>query len=293
MVGFRKYDGLGRIAFEAEPYRRGENVATAYGTSYHFKNTGDLDCRIRGRGPQPLIRVTDEALERFPTCFERSFVGQVETLDMRDAASLQAGSPQEGVIQRVVSSAIGRVLERSTLKGAVRIEHAAYSHDALGRQTSMTRFTDPVNATGPLQWSWRVDSAGQVLQLAEPESAIRWYDYSDWGELLETRWLEGSVTRRLLSRYDALSRLTSTVESLNGAADPATQNEYVYDVGSSPSPLMVPTFVRGRLASARSATGQVHFGYDAFGRVIGRAFTDAQNLLYVEKTGHHADGSLE
>jgi RHS repeat-associated protein len=292
VVGSRIYDGMGRVAFEADSHRRSESPASVYGSSYHYKNTGDLDCIIRGRGPQLLSKVTDVATERFPTCFERSFEGQVDTLDARDAASLQSGSPHEGVVHRVVSSAVGRVLERSTLKAATRIEHAAFTHDRLAQLTSITRFTNPVTATGPLHWTWRNDSLGQMLQMEEPEAALSYYAYSDWGEPVETRWKDGNVDRRLASTYDALSRLTSTVETADGVADPETLDEYAYDVGASTTPLMTPTFVLGRLARARSPSGQVALSYDAFGRVNGRAFTDSQSGLYVEKTQHHADGSL-
>jgi RHS repeat-associated protein len=293
VLGSRIYDGMGRVAFEADPHRRSDNASTVYGTSYHFKNTGDPDCFVRGRGPQPRSNVTDAAAERFPTCFERSFVDQVETVDVRDAASLQAGSPQAGVVHRVVSSAIGRILERSTLKGGVRIEHAAFSSDRLGQQTSMTRFTNPVTSTGSLQWTWRVDSIGQLLELQEPEAATRFYDYSDWGEQVATRWQDGNIDRRLINAYDALGRLTSEVELADGTADPETLNEYTYDAAVNITPLMTPTFVVGRLASARSPGGQVALSYDAFGRVNARAFADDLSGLYIERTQHHADGSLE
>jgi YD repeat-containing protein len=100
MVGSRVYDEASRVVFEADPYPKSQNSASAYGTSYHFKDTGDLNCFIRGRGRQPLNMVTDLATERLPTCLQRSFAGHVDTLDVRDAASLEASSPQAGVVKR-------------------------------------------------------------------------------------------------------------------------------------------------------------------------------------------------
>ena len=37
IVGARTYDGLGRVAFAADPYPASQDAATAYGTTYHFK----------------------------------------------------------------------------------------------------------------------------------------------------------------------------------------------------------------------------------------------------------------
>ncbi len=291
VVGSRTYDGFGRVVFEADPYPKNLDAATAYGTSYHFKNTGDVDCIIRGRGQQALTEVTNVATERFPTCFDRLFINHVETLEVRDAASLQAGSPQAGVVKRVVSSAIGRVIERSTVKAGARLDYAAFSHDRLGQQTSMTRFLNPAGGN-PVQWSWRLDSIGQMLQLKEPETATRFYTYSDWGEPVETQWTDDAIDRRLVSRYDALGRLTATEERNNGVADPETVNNYSYDVGVNVSPQVTPTFVLGRIARASSPSGQVAFSYDAFGRANARTFTDDQGGLYIEKSEHHANGRL-
>ncbi len=292
VAGDRRYDGLGRVAFVAEPYPKSQNAASAYGTSFHYKNTGDIDCTIRGHGPQALNKQTDVASERFPTCFDRSFEGHVETQDVRDAASLQPGSPQADVVRRSVSSAIGRLLERSTLKGGVRADHATFAHDRLGQLTSMTRYLDPVTALNSVRWAWRLDSSGQILEAAAPETATRFYAYSDWGEPTETRWSDGASVRQLVRSYDALSRLTSAVERSDGIDDPETRNDYAYDIGITASPLLTPTHVLGQLAGARSPRGQVVFSYDALGRVNGRLFIDQQNVPYVERNEYHGIGNL-
>lgn len=294
VAGSRIYDGLGRVTFEADPYPMSQNAAHAYGTSYHFKNTGDVDCIIRGRRQQELSEVTDVATERFPTCFDRLFENHVETLEVRDAASLQAGSPQAGVVNRIVSSAIGRLIERSTVRpspGGSRLDYATFSYDRLGQQTSMTRFLNPAGGTDPVRWAWRLDSTGQTLQLDEPETVTRFYTYSDWGEPVETRWTDGTIDRRLVSRYDAFGRLVATEERNNGVADAKTVNNYAYDIGVNVSPHVTPRFVLGRLARASSPNSQVAFSYDAFGRVNARTFTDNESGLYIEKYEYHADGS--
>jgi RHS repeat-associated protein len=236
--------------------------------------------------------VTDLASERLPTCFQRTFAGHVDTLDVRDAASLQAGSPQQGVVQRLVSSAIGRVIERSTLQAGTRVEHSRYAYDRLGQLLSIDRYLDPVGDTDAVTWSRQLDSTGNTLQLMEPETAVRAFSYSDWGEPLETSWIDGTVHRTLARSYDALSRLTGTEERNDGVTDPATVNSYAYDTPVNVTPLVAPTFVLGQLARATSPSGQLTFSYDALGRANAEVFTDNQAALHVEKTERHADGRL-
>ncbi len=293
VVDATTYDGLGRIAFEADPYPKSQASAPPYGTTYLFKTTGDINCVIRGRGRQTLSATTDAATERFPTCFQRSFDGHVDTIDMQDAASLDAASPQAGVVKRLVSSATGRALEASTLKNGTRLEHATFAHDRLGRRTAMTRFLDPVGATNPVAWAWRLDSLGQTLQLIEPQNATRTTAYSDWGEAVETQWTEGGNDRRVARSYDALGRVARVDERVNGVVDPESINSYAYDNGVAVSPQVTPTFVIGQLARASSPSGDVAYSYDALGLVNAQTFTDGRGgAPYVEKFEHHADGSL-
>jgi RHS repeat-associated protein len=292
VVGLRVYDEAGRVVFAADPYPKSQNSASAYGTSYHFKDTGDLNCLIRGRGRQPLNMVTDLATERLPTCLQRSFAGNVDTLDVRDAASLEASSPQAGVVKRRIATAIGRVTERAAFKGGLWLEFATFGYDPLGQLTTMVRFGDPAGLTKDVQWSWQVDSLGEILQSAEPDTATRSFSYSDWGEPIEARWLDGGIERRLVRRYDALGRLTATEERNDGITDPETVTTYAYDTRITVSPLVTPTFVLGRLTRATSPSGEVAFSYDAFGRMNARVFTDNDGGVYIEKTTRSADGRL-
>lgn len=287
VVGARIYDPLGRVAFEADPYKSTDDPTKVYGTSFHFKNTGDIDCLIRGQGPQLLNRVTDATVERFPTCFERNFHRLTQSWIVRDAASLQPGSPQEGVVNRSSYTALGRLLDRTTVQGSAWLEHASFSYDRLGQQTSMTRYLDSAGNFIPVNWNWRLDSVGQVLELSEPDVAKREFTYSDWGELVETRWDGG----RHVFSYDALGRVTYRGALTNGTPD-QTETRYSYDVGVRASAHVSPTNVLGRMASATWKTGQVSFSYDAQGRVNARSFTDNNNGVYIEKSRYLDDGSL-
>ena len=292
VVGSRLYDGAGRLQFEADPYPSSQDPAAAYGTTYYYGDADDLQCSIRGSGRQPLSFATDVASERFPTCYDRSFGGHADTLDMRDAASLQAGSPQAGVVRRVVGTAIGRVIERSAWVAGTRIEDATFAYDPLGQLTSMTRFQDAANANAGVSWLRQVDSIGETLQLIEPDAPVRSYRYSDWGELIETQWLDGGVDRRMVSTYDAAGRVRRAEERNNGIIDPQTIMTYDYDVGVPVSPLVTPAFVLGRLARASSPRGQVAFSYDALGRVNAQVYRDDLGL-YVQRVKQHMDGSVD
>jgi RHS repeat-associated protein len=295
IVGARTYDELGRVAFKADPFLSTEDAATAYGTTYLFKSDGTPACFIRGRGPQLLTMVPDEPTERYPTCFSRSFDAHTETVTVRDAASLLANSGQTGVMKLATSTAIGRVISRSTTIANTRLEYATFAYDRLGQLTSMTRFQDAAGGTNPVQWSWHFDSLGHLLQIDEPEGAPRFTKYSDWGELLEVKWTDATsspvVDHRIASTYDALGRMTHHEELRNEVADPDTVNDYLYDVGVSVAPQVTPTNVLGRLAQVKAPTGDVFLSYDAFGRTNARIFTGDEGGNLVEKTAHHADGT--
>ena len=157
----RRFDAAGRLIFLAEPYAKGEDPATAYGVAYYFSSDGGLACAIRGLGRPPILdTATNLATERLPTCFYRSYSGHRAITEARDAASLQVGSPQFGVIRRSVGTAIGWTIERSTWLNGAPLESATFTYDRLGQRTSMTRFLDPANGAGPVTWSFLPELAG-------------------------------------------------------------------------------------------------------------------------------------
>jgi RHS repeat-associated protein len=296
IAGARTYDGFGRVVFEADPYPASQNGATAYGTTHFFNADGTPWCSIRGHGPQPFSNITDEAAERYPTCYSRSFSANQETWTLSDASSLLSSSPQAGVTRSATLTAAGRLLSRSTWQGTSRLEHATFTHDRLGQLTSMMRYQDPAGLTGLVHWSWTYDSFGQRIQWQQPESPVQTARFSDWGEPLEVSWTDfvssPTGTRSLLSRYDALGRVTRQEERINGAVDFETVNEFFYDVGVSPTGIVSPTNVLGRLARAKAPVGDVFYSYDAFGRQDARTFTDTLGGTYVERTRRNGDGSL-
>ncbi|WP_158625570.1 RHS repeat-associated core domain-containing protein [Corallococcus carmarthensis] len=295
--GARTYDELGRVVFEADPYPASQNAATAYGTSAFFNVDGSPSCTVRGNGPQAYTTTPNVGTELLPTCYSRSFANHLETVSFRDTASMVSTAPQVNVLRSSTLTAVGRMLSRTTTKSGTPLEHATFTYDRLGQLTGMTRYLDPVGLTGPVTWSWVQDSFGQRLSWQDPDSALKTAKYSDWGEPLEVKWTE-SITaptgeRSQLSRYDAQSRITHSEERTKGVTEQDTVYDFLYDFGASPTSLVTPTYVLGRLAQTKSSLGEVFYSYDAYGQSNARVYTDAQGTYYVEKNDLHADGELD
>jgi len=302
ILGQRVYDKLGRVQFEADPHPSTESMGTAYGASWFFNTDGTPSCVVRSNGPQAFTAVTNEAHERYPTCFSRVFANNREFVDTRDAASLLAGSPQAGVVHRSTYSAIGQLLERATYKSDfIKIEGVQFDYDRLGHLIRMARYQDPQSETTAAVTTWHFDSLGQMLELDEPDSAPQFRSYDNWGELTLTQWNDTTTTpssdRRSIKRYDALSRLVHREDQTNQVVDAATVNDFVYDQAvNTTTPPVTATNVLGRLAKATSPTSSVSFSYDAFGQVNAQVFTDRTTTsanVYVQKHTFHGDGSVK
>jgi RHS repeat-associated protein len=292
IVGARTYDPFGRVAFEADPYSATQDRATAYGTTRYFNRDGSLWVEVRGRGPQPLSTVPDAAREHYPTLYQHAFASHAESLTVQGPDALAPNSPQYGLVHEAIASATGQVLSQSSRRGIVPLEHAEYGYDRFGQQTKLTRYGGVAAQAGAVEWSWQFDSVGQMLRLTEPSSAPQERIYSNWGELDAIVWTPSSPepSHRILWTYDALGRMTHSEEQNAHVTDPATINDYHYDVATR-SERVAPTNVIGRLSSANSPSGQVAVSYDGFGRIDARSFLNAEGTEFVEKQGFHGDGS--
>ena len=293
VVGQRAYDQFGRVAFEADPYPSTQTGA-AYGTTSFFNTNGTPACTVRAYGQLPLLVAdTDEHNEIYPTCYQRFFENNLETMRVRDSVSLVPNGPQN-VVRVSYATAIGRVVARSAFQGNTRIEHATFEHDSLGHVKSMTRYQDPATAANGVTSTWHYDSLGRLLELDEPDAVPQVNTYSSWGELRQVhRATAAGGSLDTIKRYDALGRLTHSEEKQDGQTDPdpETVNDYLYDQGVNVAPQVTPTNVIGRLTQATSPTGSISLSYDAFGSVNARVFTDTQGGTYVEKHAFHADGT--
>jgi hypothetical protein len=300
VVGRRAFDKLGRVDFEADATPKSQSNGTSYGTSYHYNIDGTPSCFIRGRGPQRDSEVVDESAERYPTCFIHEFAGNRALVSVVDPA-------HPLIRHQSAYDASGRVRSKYTLRMESRtgpvaalLEAMDLSYDPLGNPHHMGRLFD----LGTQDWVntfWKYDSLGQMLELAEPESAVQFRTYDNWGELTQVRWTDSttlsSTDRRLISKYDALGRTVHTEDRTNNVVDAETVNDYLYDRPvNNTTPAVTATNVLGRLAKASSPTSTVAFSYDGLGRINTKVFTDttasAPGNVYVEKQTFHGDDSL-
>jgi RHS repeat-associated protein len=314
-VGQRTYDVLGRVQFEADPFPSTETFASAYGTSYYFNVDGTPLCFIRGRGLQAFSRtneqdqVTDETHERYPTCFNRTYSDNKVTMFVWNALDLVVPISRTQLLHGSTHTAIGQLVDRSTTQVEfdeengtsvfTKIERMEYGYDRLGHLSSMKRYVDPAHSSNSVVTSWKYDSLGQGLELRDPNSAVQFRTFDEWGELTQVQWTDATTSpptdRRTISRYDALGRTVHTEDRTGNVVDAETVNDYTYDTPVNiTTPSLTATNVKGRLAKATSPTSAVSFSYDSLGRINAEVFTDrtvAPEKVYVEKHTYHGDGS--
>lgn len=302
VTGARTYDDLGRVVFAADLFPGTATLApalmdSAYGTTSHSHVDGSASSSVRGYGFQDPTWTTDEAEERYPAWTVREYSGNTENVSVFSPDALLPGSPQFGVVRKATTTAIGRILERSTWQGSNRIELARFKQDPLGATVEMTRYRSPATEAGSVTWSWRLDSLGQVTEIHEPDSAPRLNEYSSFGELIASSTPQ-SVTppgppREQIFVHDGLGRLTHKEERTDGQVDADSVYDYAYDVPMEVQPAQKPDNVIGQLARATGPAGDVYLGYGWKGDVTQRVFTDgAVGDVYIERTRHNADGTL-
>lgn len=289
ITGSRAYDELGRVVFEADPYPASQAAATAYGTTRFYNRDNSLDVTIRGRGRQAYSRTVDDSVERYPTLYAHSFDNNQETTTTVSADALVSSSPQANVQHQQVKTATGHVITRSTWQNGTRLEYEQLSYDPLGQLTTLMRFQDAATPANAVATQWQLDSQGRVITLTDPSSAPQKRTYDNWGELTQIE-SQASPARDITYTYDAFGRLLHTEEQTGGVVDPSTKSDYGYDTARV-SPITDNANTVGRLSYAVGPTQEIRYGYDAFGQQTAVTHLDANGSVYVEQSGHHADGS--
>ena len=237
VVGHRTFDALGRIRFAADPYSPAFNSFpnTTYGTTYNYNTDGTPSCFVRGTGPKPASAAVSDSQEVFPTCFSRSFDNNQEIGTLVDANNVGGIASNDFVSSQTTLNAIGRVLDHSTLSrhatptgfATETLEDAAFSYNALGQLTSMTRYQDPINKTSRVTTTWHPDSLGQVTKLEEPGVAPQTRTFDSWGELTQVQWCNDGTAgpcpgqdRLSLIQYDSLGRVIHREDKVAGTTRP-------------------------------------------------------------------------
>lgn len=296
-----RFDAFGRPKFVADAYPAANPGSALYGTTYHYRSDGSVECAIRAPGEAPLVHQTDEDAEVFPTCFDRTYLGSQEIRRVQGPNELLPAGPQTGGWSQQIVGATGRVLEKSRWYAGQRKELARFYYDPLGGLIKLDRYAEPGTGSNPVTWSFVRDSAGRALVLSEPSAAPRFNNYDAWGNLVSTNWEDPNGAYQVSYEHDALGRLLEQKEMINGIVQPETVVEYAYDEA------VLPGYqnVKGRLAASylysRESTGsnddrspimRVAYGYDELGRVNAISRLGEEGQEYRERYDYRLDGQL-
>ncbi len=297
-----RFDAFGRPKFVADPYPAANPGDALYGTTYHYRTDGSVECAIRAPGEAALVHQTNEAAEVFPTCFEHTYVDSQELRRVQGPNELVAAGPQTGGWSEEIVGATGLVHEKSRWYAGQRKELARFSYDPQGSLTRLDRYAEPGTAGKPVTWSFVRDSAGRALVVSEPSAAPRFNNYDAWGNLASTSWEDPNGSYEVRYKHDALGRLLQQEEAINNVVQPKTVVEYAYDDE------VLPGYenVTGRLAATylytheKQATGRgdrtplmrVVYGYDDLGRVNAISRLGEEGEEYRERYDYRLDGQL-
>lgn len=296
ITGQKSFDGLGRLAYVADPYIHGE-TGVHYGTSFHYNTDGSLKCEIRAPGRVGLITTTDESAGIYPTCYERDYVDQNVVMRMYSPSDLEAGLDADTPHWQEVLSGMGRVLQRARIDDSgERLELVRFGYDKLGHSRTVARYADPAAAAQPVTWSFVRDTDGNALVTSEPTTAPIFADFDALGRMVSTTWDDRAGNHEIRYTYDAFDRLRQRVDYLDGAARPETLVQYHYDRSSTD-----PRFGHrvGRLSNALSfdaagnPTMEVEYGYDALGRTRAVTRTGGDGQAFHEDYTYRLDGQLD
>ena len=279
------FDDRGRIRFATDPYVSG-SAGSHYGTTYLYQADGSLRCTVRGRGDLSGVGgadTSDPGQARFARCGDRRF-------EQFQSKIRSWGPDDASVWNETVYTAAGRLIEKSRRQGGTVFELMQLGHDTLGRQTSVTRFATPGTSTGAVTWTTGYDSLGQVTSIAEPGTSTRSLYWDHAGNLIETRWADGSATRSLRMEYDGLGRRLREYELASGAISNLVT--FAYDQASGDGHQPPSASLRGRLAHAHSQAMSVYYGYDGLGRTSAQTWVDSDGTRVSHTFEQRLDGSL-
>jgi RHS repeat-associated protein len=302
VVGDAVLDGVGRPVFVPDPFEQGADPAEQYGTTYVYLPDGRIDCTIRGQGQQTPTTETDVSSDVYPTCHTYAVRSGEAVVEVKGPNENLSGSPQYGHYDttRYTATGLPVATSRARIAGAeVLLDLETFTYDRLGHVAQVTRHLNlPIP---PVTWSFTHDSAGHVLTADEPGTATRSFRYDEWGQRIESSWmeLEGSlfVSHGTRQEYDGLGRMTRSYATRFGTLDTdAPVQRYWYDAHSGTELQPEDAFLVGKLSHVDSSDSRVanYLAYDAFGRVISEAWHDKDaDETYWQRQLFSPDGAPE
>ena len=141
---------------------------------------------------------------------------------MQDAASLTSGTQQNGVVRAVLTSALGRVLFRSTWKAGTRLEHAAFAEDRVGQldrhdPLRQIRSTRPTRCSATCATT-RSDSSSRSTTRRRRRRRATFDTSATLTEIAHTP-ISPEPTHSLVQHYDAYGRVLHREEQNGGVTD--------------------------------------------------------------------------
>ncbi len=299
--GFATHDALGRTVFEAEPFQTtnmgaiNNQLPGLYGTTYHYGLNGQIQCAIRGTGPQANNPVTAPGDDRYPTCFTTTYESGQRISGRTGPNENLPSDDRYGIVDRSVYAATGLLMSTARVRGNEALERESLLYDPLGNLVSRTRFGKPATLEDPTSWTYLNDSLGRVIKAEEPGEAARLFQYDTDSNLVRMEWEEpaghrkgGAVT------YDSLGRMVTDVELFDGQEVDGTKSTFHYDRAASSSEHVSPTHLQGRLAWVENKSMRAYFGYDRTGKTTSAAYINAvDNIPYIERWRYTSHGQLE
>jgi len=292
----RQYDGMGRALFVSDAYASSE-PGPAYGTTYQYRGDSEIQCVARGRGVQQDFSTTSPSAARYVTCRTEGFASRLRYVISRGPEELDPTSTAYNAYDITLGGALHTFSEIRVAASGAQVTRMDHAFDRLGRHVGLTRYATPGTSGAPtVTWTSDLDSIGRVLRSREPGAAQRSFTYDRAGNLVEARWIDGSVTHAVASQFDGLGRLRRTATLTSNASNLLVEDAqsavvYTYDVGSGLPFHRDTQYAIGRMTSATSAAQSVYLGYDSLGHRSFNAWVDRNGVRVEQTLANRVDGA--
>ncbi|MBL8620881.1 MAG: hypothetical protein JNK64_06240 [Myxococcales bacterium] len=273
---FVERDALDRVVFAASPFEVAgpfvPDTVARHGVSYVFDERGRQTHTIEAIGKNLTATATDLAAKVYVTALQYTYAGGELTVRSQGPDDLDPTSTRYGWADESTMTAAGAEVRRVRRDhtGAVK-DKVEQTWDRLGRVTETRRYQTPTSAVASTVWTNAYDSIGNLLRATEPGTA-RDSTYDEFGNQLETAWMDGTTRRVARTSYDGFSRVVAhELVSTTAGGAPVTESRdlFHYDLpsGDTAQPAVAATLLRGRLSWVEHPdVGNVYYGYDGFGR---------------------------
>jgi RHS repeat-associated protein len=296
-----KRDALGRTTFEAVPFQTNNIgsldalIPSLYGTTYFYGADGQVQCAIRGVGPQLNNPVTSPADDRYVDCYTTNYEDGRRIAGHLGPNENLPTDERYGIYDKSTYSATGQLMNLARAKGSEALEFETFLYDRLGNMTARTRFNKPATTEEPVSWTYTNDSFGRVLKAQEPGEAEKTFVYDTDGNLVRMQWMgPGNHIKGGAFTYDGFSRLATDLEFVDNVPVLSSKSTFHYDTPADSSEHVSPTNLLGHMSWAENNNMRTYFGYNRIGKVSSRTWVAADDSApYTERWDYTSHGQLQ